>query len=191
MKTGTNSRRWKRVRLLEQIARTNRLFYLHPSYGYFFERFYLEPTGAIYEMKLRGKDPLDIRHCPIRQWMRMKLSGTGAWQKELAPLAAAPSRRPNGWQKEIHLLGITPAPLFQDRLLAEWYSLSLDAWGVALQQQGRLNEARTRLEQALQLNTNNFSARISLACNTNLQSGLSRDLPVWTRWPANWEISSA
>ena len=41
------------VRLLEQIARTNRLFYLHPSYGSFFERFYLEPTGAIYEMKLR------------------------------------------------------------------------------------------------------------------------------------------
>jgi tetratricopeptide (TPR) repeat protein len=36
---------------------------------------------------------------------------------------------------------------------------------------GRLREAQLRLEQALQLNTNNLSARISLACNTNLQAG--------------------
>ena len=50
--------------LLEHIARTNRLFYLHPSYGYFFERFYLEPIGAIYEMKLRGTNPLDIPPLP-------------------------------------------------------------------------------------------------------------------------------
>jgi len=99
-----------------------------------------------------------------------------AWQKDLSPFAAAPVRRQNAWQKKIQSLGITAAPLLQDRLLAEWYSLSLEAWGVALQQQGRLNEARTRLEQALQLNTNNVSARISLACNTNLQSGLKPDL---------------
>ena len=40
-----------------------------------------------------------------------------------------------------------------------------------MQRQGRWSEARLRFEQALQLNTNNLSARISLACNTNLQSG--------------------
>ena len=48
------------ARLLEQVARTNRLFYLHPSYGVFFEEFYLAPTGSIYEMKRRGSDPLAI-----------------------------------------------------------------------------------------------------------------------------------
>ena len=46
------------LQLLEHIAQTNRLFYLHFSYGYFFEQFYLEPAGAVYEMKLRGANPL-------------------------------------------------------------------------------------------------------------------------------------
>jgi tetratricopeptide (TPR) repeat protein len=157
--------------LLEQIARTNRLFYLHPSYGYFFERFYLEPIGAIYEMKLRGKNPLDIPPLPGARMDANEIFWTDAWQKELAPLVAAFNRRQTVWQKKIQQIGLTPAPLYQDRLLAEWYSLSLDGWSVALQRQGRWNEARLRFGQALQLNPDNFSAQISLACNTNHQSG--------------------
>ncbi|MGA2280900.1 MAG: DUF2723 domain-containing protein [Verrucomicrobiota bacterium] len=164
------------VRLLEQIARTNRLFYLHPSYGSLFERFYLEPTGAIYEMKLRSENSLDNTLLPGSLTDANETFWTGAWQKELAPLAATSIRRQNSWQKKIQHLGFTPAPFYQDRLLAEWYSLSLDAWGAALQRQSRWSEARLRFEQALQLNTNNLSARISLACNTNLQSGFRRGL---------------
>jgi len=164
------------VRLLEQIARTNRLCYLHPSYGYIFERFYLEPTSAIYEMKLRGENSPEIPLLPGAVTGANETFWTRTWQEELAPLVPAPSRRPTGWQNKIQRLGISPAPLFQDRLMAEWYSLSLDAWGVALQQQGRWHEARLRFEQALQLNTNNLSAQISLACNTNLQSGRKMDL---------------
>jgi tetratricopeptide (TPR) repeat protein len=164
------------VRLLEQISRTNRLFYLHPSYGYYFERFYLEPAEAIYVMKLRSTNSPDYPSLSDSATETNESFWNRAWQKDLSPFAAASIRRPNFWQKKIHFFGITAVPLFQDRLLAEWYSLSLDAWGVALQQQGRLNAARTRLEQALQLNTNNFSARISLACNTNLQSGLKSSL---------------
>jgi tetratricopeptide (TPR) repeat protein len=162
--------------LLEQIARTNRLFYLHPSYGYFFERFYLEPVGAIYEMQLRGKNPLEIPPLPGVVTDANEAFWTGAWQKNLAPLVAASDRRQTFWQKEIQRIGLTPAPLYQDRLLAEWYSLSLDGWGVALQRQGRWNEARLRFGQALQLNPDNFSARISLASNTNHQSGLKLGL---------------
>ena len=64
------------LRLLEQMNRTNRLFYLHPSYGYFFERFYLEPVGAIYEMKLRKKDTLEYPPLPdAATWRRMRFSG--------------------------------------------------------------------------------------------------------------------
>ena len=159
------------VRLLEQVARTNRLFYLHPDYGVIFERFYLEPTGAIYEMKRRGKNPLDN---PVLSDSSVKANEafwTGAWQKELAPLAAAANRRHLGGQKIFQFLGLTPAPYYQTRVLAEWHSLSLNAWGTALQRQDRWSEARRRFEQALQLNTNNLPAQINLACNSNLQSG--------------------
>ena len=158
--------------LLEQIARTNRLFYLHPSYGYIFERFYLEPTGAIYEMKLRGNDPVEIPPLSGQTTEANEIFWTNAWQKELAPLVAITGQRQTDWQKKLQQVGLAPAPLDQERLLADWSSLSLDGWGVALQQQNRWNEARLRFEQALQLNPDNISARISLACNTNHQAGI-------------------
>ncbi len=159
------------VRLLEHIARTSRLFCLHPSYGSLFEQFYLEPAGAIYEVKLRGEKPLEIPPLTAAATDANETFWTGAWRKELALLAAASIRRQTSWQKIIQRLGFTPAPFYQDRLLAEWYSLSLDGWGAALQRQGRWSEARLRFEQALQLNPDNVSAQISLVCNTNLQSG--------------------
>ena len=158
-------------RLLEHIARTNRLFYLHPSYGYFFERFYLEPVRAIYAMKLREKDPLDIPPVTAAMTDTNEAFWIRAWQNNLAPLVPASTRRQPGWREILQQIGLLPAPLYQDQLLAGWCSLSLDGWGVALQRQNRWNEARLSFEQALQLNPDNFSARIRLACNTNHQSG--------------------
>lgn len=162
--------------LLEQIARTNRLFYLHPSYGYFFERFYLEPLGAIYEMKLRGTNSPDVPALSAARMDAGEEFWTAAWRKELSRLVADPVPRQTGWRKQMQRLGLRPAPLEQTRLLAEWYSLALDGWGVALQRAGRWEEARTRFGQALQLNPGNVSAQISLACNTNHQSGLNLEL---------------
>jgi len=163
------------LRLLEQIARTNRLFYLHPSFGYFFERFYLEPAGPIYEMKLRGKDPLDIPPLPPAVTEANEQFWTGVWDKDLAPLVE-PSGRRSGLENRMAHYGLVPAPRSQDRIMADWFSVPLDDWGVNLQKQGRLRDAQVRLEQAVQLNTNNLSARITLGCNTNLQAGTKMGL---------------
>ena len=159
------------VQLLEQMARTHRLFFLHPGFGPIFERFYLEPAGAVFEMKLRKTNSVEDAVSPGSATEANEAFWTGVWQKELAPLAAASGRQPSSWQENIQWFGLAPAPLLQDRLLADWHSLSLDAWGVVLQREKRWAEARRRFEQALQLNGNNDSARINLACNTNLQSG--------------------
>jgi tetratricopeptide (TPR) repeat protein len=158
------------LRLLAQVAQKHRLFYLHPSYGYFFERFYLEPVGTVFEMKLRGKDPLDVPPLSSAALESNETFWTRVWSQDLARLAP-PVSRPNPLEKQLARVGLVPAPQREDRVLADWYSVPLDAWGVALQEQGHLREAQVRFEQALQLNTKNFSARISLACNTNLQAG--------------------
>ncbi len=173
-------------KLIERVARTNRLFYLHPGYGPLFERFYLEPIEAVYEMKLRPAGSPEISPLAGAATDANEIFWTSTWQNELAALVPAPDRQPTVWQKKIQHYGYVPAPLFQDRLLAEWYSLSLDSWGVALQQQGRLDEARLRLEQALLLNTNNLSAQISLACNTNLQSGRKMGLAGVDQMASEW-----
>ena len=159
------------LRLLVQIARTNRLCYLHYGYGDFFERFYLEPTGAIYEMKLWERNSPEHPPLPAAVTEATETFWTAAWQRELAALVPAPTGRPTGWRKKIERLGFTPAPLSQDRLLAGWYSLALNSWGVELQQQGRWPAARIRFEQALQLNATNVPAQVNLSGNTNFQSG--------------------
>jgi predicted Zn-dependent protease len=157
------------LQLLAQVAGSNRFFYLHPSFGYFFEGFYLEPTGPIYEMKLRGKNPLDVPPLPDSITEANEKFWTGLWEKDLASLAPRHGR-PSGFESLMAHYGLIPAPRVQDRRLAEWYSIPLDGWAVSLQKQGRLREAQARLDQALQLNTNNISARLTLVCNSNLQA---------------------
>ena len=157
------------LRLLAQVASSNRLFYLHPSFGYFFEGFYLEPTGPIYEVKLRGKNPLDVPPLPASVTEANEKFWTGLWEDDLASLVP-PQNHPDGLENKMAHYGLVPAPRFQDNWLAEWYSIPLDSWAVNLQKQGRLREAQTRLVQALQLNTNNISARATLICNSNLQA---------------------
>ena len=169
------------ARLLTQVAQSNRLFYLHPSYGHFFEGFYLTPTGMIYEVKLRGKNPLELPPLPDSVTEANEKFWTSLWDQQLASLAAPAVRHTAAWVARMKRYGLTPAPRYQDRLLADWYSIALDGWAVALQKQGRLPEARQRFEQALRLNTNNLSARISLECNTNLQAGRGMGLADVTK----------
>ncbi|MEI8291092.1 MAG: hypothetical protein WCH99_16625 [Verrucomicrobiota bacterium] len=156
--------------LLELVARTNRLFYLHPSFGSFMERFYLEPAGLVYEMKRRGNNPLAVPPLSGSALAANEKFWTDLYDQELAPAATA---RPGSswWAAKLAKLGLAPAPRDQERLLRDWYSIPLGAWGVALQKQGHLREARVRFEEALQLNGNNLPAWFSLICNTNLQAG--------------------
>jgi tetratricopeptide (TPR) repeat protein len=168
------------LRLLAQVAATNRMFYLHPSYGYYFEAFYLQPTGSIYEMKLRGKDPLDVPPLTGAEVAANESFWTGAWNRDLASLVPPPSGTYGLTGKLAHY-GLVPASRAQDLAVAEWYSILLNTWGVALQKAGHLAEANARFEQALELDTNNLSARISLACNTNLQAGVKLGLGEVTK----------
>jgi tetratricopeptide (TPR) repeat protein len=161
---------WETLQLLEQVARTNRLFYLHPSFGLFFEGFYLEPSGSIYEMKRRGKNPLDLPSLPDAAVAANEQFWTTQWDHELSAFAQpAPHSVSKAAGKRC--FGLVPAPRDQDRFLKEWLSIPLEAWAVTLQQQGHLREAQARFEEVLRLNTNNLSARFSLNCNTNLQAG--------------------
>ena len=163
------------ILLLEQVAQTNRLFYLHPSFGYFFERFYLQPHGAVYEMKPCSKDQINKPPLSAPELDQTGKFWNEAWSTELEPVSQTGSERNTAWSKIkktlVQPFHLSTIPSYQSRLLGEWYSAALDGWGVELQRNGRLPEARRRFEQALALNPNNLAARINLQCNTNLQAG--------------------
>ena len=40
------------------LSKSNELYYLHPSFGYYFEQFYLEPHGLVYKLKTLPDDTL-------------------------------------------------------------------------------------------------------------------------------------
>ncbi|MBU6410297.1 MAG: hypothetical protein KGR98_07910, partial [Verrucomicrobia bacterium] len=46
------------IGMLALLSRTNDIFYLHPSYGYYFEEFYMEPHGLVYQLKTLPADTL-------------------------------------------------------------------------------------------------------------------------------------
>jgi tetratricopeptide (TPR) repeat protein len=164
------------LRLLNQLAQSNRIFYLQPPLGhYLFEEFYPQPHEAVAELKLYQKDQADGPPLSPQALAEGEQFWSDAWQKEMEPVSQPGSQRSSAWTKISRSLcrhfNLEPLSDRQSRLLGGWYSIFLDGWGVELQRRGRLPEARHRFEQALALNTNNWSAAISLECNTNLQAG--------------------
>lgn len=164
------------LQLMDRLAQTNRIYYLHPSFGYYFEWFYQEPTGSVYELKplpAHAIDPPRLTAEAIRQSERIWDDLTS--QFDLLQRAGTPTEPPlvKSVEKFFRLENGVPD---QISLLKDWYSMSLDGWGVELQRNDCLPAAQRRFSQALELNTNNWVARINLYCNTNLQGGIKMTL---------------
>jgi tetratricopeptide (TPR) repeat protein len=159
------------LQLMNRLAETNRIFYLHPSFGYFFELFYQQPAGSVFEMKrflTNSINPPILTAETITQ--NEKIWDDFEPRIESLQRSAAPAESPlvKSAGKIFRLETVVPNQL---GLLKEWYSLVLDGWGVDLQRNGRLPAAERRFSQAAELNTNNWVAKINLYCNTNLQAG--------------------
>jgi tetratricopeptide (TPR) repeat protein len=170
------------IQVLAHLARTNdfdmartNLYYLHPSSGYYFEQFYLEPHGIVYRMVTLPEDTL----LPPLPDKNLIAENESFWARtaaqEYAPieLAAAPAantKRSWGerWLAKFHV------PREPDRtavLAGAYYSRSLDFWGVELQRAGELEKATARFDDALKLNPDNAVGRINLGFNQTLRRG--------------------
>lgn len=161
------------LQLVTGLVRTNRVFYLHSSFGYFFESMYLEPAGLVSEMKFYPTNTVS----PPALMPDAIARNEQFWEEftpQLESLRQAGGRTKNRTlqklEKKLHL---ESALLNQALLLKEWYAMALNSWGVELQRAGRLPEAGRRFAQAAELDANNWIARANLFCNTNLQAGTS------------------
>lgn len=164
-----------RVNLLETLAVDREIYYLHPSFGYYYERFYPQPRGLIYQMQ------------PFRtnSWFMPPLSqeriaeNQAFWNQTEGDLqflvrslqAPVEVTDPNPWQRFLKFARLTPDPdavLAENRIaaaLGQYYSRALDYWGVELKKCGRTNESDKFFELAQKLNKDNISARINLEFN--------------------------
>jgi tetratricopeptide (TPR) repeat protein len=164
------------VTLLGTLAKTNDLYYLHPSFGYYFEEFYLEPHGMVYKLKTLPGDTL-LPPLPGEDeiaenetfWARAELQAFAPIERAVA---APKPDEPRSWGEQmlrwLHAL--------QERnpnaiVAGNFYSRSLDYWGVELQRAGSLVIAAEHFSMAQKLNPDNAVAKINLQFNQSLQKG--------------------
>jgi tetratricopeptide (TPR) repeat protein len=162
--------------LVAHLGQTNNFYYLQPSYGYYFERFYLEPHGLVYKMVTLPEDTL-LPPVPDKNLIaENEAFWTQAAAPELAPIerAVAPPdpNAPRTWGERMLArfhVAREPSPLAV--LAGVGYSRSLDFWGVQLQRAGELEPAAARFDDALKLNPDNVVAETNLRFNQTLRAG--------------------
>lgn len=163
------------AQLISRLAQSNSIYYLHPSFGYYFELFYPEPHGLVYKLNPYptnalfapplGKEVIDENEA---FWAK-------ADKQALQPLLAivtppSPGKQRGLWDRLVERAHLTRESNADATTLAWIYSRALDYWGVQAQKSGRLTNAASQFERALLLKPDNLVAQINLECNKKLQT---------------------
>lgn len=163
--------------LLNQLAQSNSICYLNPSFGYYFESFYQEPHGLNYPLRLLPPEtllppPLDKNLTSENEkfWSQVTETVSPAIEKALAPSDSSKQRINIADWFLLHL-HIVPESNPNAIYAGTIYSRGLNFWGVQLQRAGELDRAATNFITAQNLNPDNVSAGINLAFNQKLRTG--------------------
>jgi tetratricopeptide (TPR) repeat protein len=164
------------LQLVTKLTTTNQVYYLHPSFGYYFELLYPEPHGLVNKLKSAPVDTLIIPPLP-KEVVEENEKFWGKTEEEvLKPLSAligpTKSRRVTDRMDPLAKFAQLKKEPNRDALtLAVYYSRALDSWGVEMQRNGQLARAAAYFERASELNRDNVVARVNLECNKRLQAG--------------------
>ncbi len=161
--------------LLAQLAARHRLFYLQPEPGHFlFETFYSEPLGAVQELKVLPPNTFLTPPLTPKQIAENELFWDAIWKNNLEPVSHfCPVTSGKSAAPQWRLLPVESPSV---RQVGKWYAIALNNWGVELQRNGKLAEAKRRFEQAHVLNADNIAASMNLRGNANLLAAKPVDL---------------
>jgi len=146
------------VRFMYRVTQNYPVYYLHPSFGYYFEALYLKPRGLVYELK---PYTTNMTRPPLETDAEIKANEAFWANLENGPLQTLPE-----------LAKLDPDA---DAVSVD-YGVALDYWGTELQKANHLKEAHQQFAEAVRLNTNNFIASINLEYNERLQKGDHRPI---------------
>ena len=191
------------VGLLQLLSKTNQLYYLNPSFGYYFEVFYQEAHGMVYQLKPIPEDTLQ----PPLPDARLQAENEAFWSRaqaafppiiaEETPRDMFASRHELG-QRLMARLHITPEPNYNAKLAGQYYSRCLNFWGVQAQRAHALEPAAAHFETAQKLNPDNVVAGVNLGFNQDLRAGRpvvlnldKTDIDQWGQYRSWEEIVTA
>ena len=171
------------IELLSRLARTNSIYYLHPSFGYYFEFFRPESHGLVYKLTPYATNVLFAPNPDKDLIAENEAFWAKAGEQALGPLITAitppkPRKERGLWDRLAEKAHLSKQVNRDATMLASLYSRALDYWGVEMQQSGRLTDAAAHFQRALDLNPANIVAQINLDCNRNLQAGRKSSVQI-------------
>lgn len=175
------------LELVMALERTNAVFYLHPSFGYYFEQFYAEPQRLVYQLKLYPTTTNSLLAPSLSEqsvaaneafWDKLDNDVLEKIQADSAP--AGPPSAHNFLDPLLERAYLRPERNGEATAVAGFYSQGLNDWGVKLQQSGKLKEAALRFRRAHDLNPDNVVALANLEFNKDLQSGRTIKIRMFT-----------
>jgi tetratricopeptide (TPR) repeat protein len=138
---------------LVSLSQTHPIYYLHPSFGYYYESFYLTPRNLVYELHLYPTNT--IQAPPLSATVIAENQAFwSAFIKDRAPQLPALAKLSD----EAHAVNA-------------YYSRSLNYWGTELQKAKKLDDAATAFATAISLNPENAVAKVNQLFNAGLRKG--------------------
>jgi tetratricopeptide (TPR) repeat protein len=163
------------LRLTTLLVQSNRVFYLHPGFGYWLEYFYLQPRGLLYELKPCPTNALDGPLLAAPELAENRAFWKRALDTGMDPIVRlitqAERPRPSVEARLLEWMHFKPTLTSSVNGLARWYSSALNCWGVTLQRNDRWNEAGPCFALASELNPDNLPAQVNLQCNRKVLAG--------------------
>lgn len=143
---------------LYTLSKKYPVYYLQPSFGYFFEIFYLKPHGLVYD---------------IQPYPKNVIQPPPPSPQDVAENEAIWARLEKGQLPGLSVL----AKLDPDTAnVAVNYSVGLDVWGVMLQKANYLKQAGAQFAEAVKIDPQNYLAKVNAAYNERLQKNDHRPL---------------
>lgn len=148
------------LKLVYHLSETRPIYYLHPSFGYYFESFYAVPNDIIYRLAPYTTNMIFPPTLTAEQVQRNDAFWQQIKERELKPFLQATKLLKNKKQQSL-----------SGAFLGTIYAQAVNYFGVELQKRGDLEKARQYFEYALELNPDNVSALINSEYNKILIEG--------------------
>jgi tetratricopeptide (TPR) repeat protein len=189
------------IDLLLKLAKEKPVYYLHPSFGYYFEVFVAEPAGL--GIQLKPYPPTSLITPPISPEVIAQNETFWAAAREGALKTLLPVTRPPDEERRLSLIEkffakiqVTPDRNRQIIGTGALYARSLVNWGVALQRAGEYEKAGRHFALASELNPDNVAAQVNLETNKKLSAGENLISPTksvedWFGKYRSWEEALA
>jgi tetratricopeptide (TPR) repeat protein len=162
------------MNLVIAMSEKRPVYYLHPSFGFFYEAFHPIPHGLTYEMQLYP--PTHVLEAPPLP-DAVIAENESFWKQhdsQLHALASAITPPVSEMDSRQRLLQKLNIPLEKNGgavQLGYIYSRALNTWGVDAQRAGRLDAATGHFARALDLAPDNLVARANMDFNKKLRAG--------------------